>query len=1197
MSDTQVSIVADGAVIKEGWLTKRGGRRKNWKKRWFVIRHKTDVEYYEDEEKTQSKGSIPLKSVLKIVPTDFGSKDTTHGLSLTTSNREWMFATESADEQKDWIETIRKATGNSKSIRTYKEGWVTKQGLVVKNWKKRYFALARGSIMYFQTEEDAKTLKSMHFFDEDAFHEAFDRFVKGSIILSDATCEFVGAGEGKQNVWVVRTPLRVFNMFSDSEDEAQSWVQACSTQDYDSLAAGFAIPKKEEEETVVEKHVNAELERIRTAFRALDENGDGEISGDELPFALKYILGYEPAASEIAALIQPFDKDESGTLNIDEFISMANPKLVELRDAQAVVRASRKAQLEDRRSRALADEFEQLDVDGSGSLDASEIHVALLGLGYSTTLSVVRERMATFDQDKDGRLSFDEYRKLVGSSHAAAHALESDDSVVQAAPAAQGESSSAVRMRHLRAEFSLIDTDHSGKISASELQAALSAAFGFELSAAEVQAMIDAKDVNKDGELSFEEYLSIAEPTLSDIKEAESQMAAANVEFDFQDRQHKAQTQFHAIDTEGTGAILAKDYVRAFSGLLGRALSRQQVAQLVAPFDKDATGQLNFVQFLAIADPELQETQANTAWRAQALARRDEVRAIRVTFNKFAKDADTFAVDQLNHAFAEVLGFSISEAELNETTAAIIGGDQVSFDDFLEAVDAQLAKIEFASQRSLQLQNKKLHDEKIAEYTARFRQFDANQNGFLEKAELKKLLNTLPGATATSVLNKVAAFEKEGKTSFTFSEFLAMVDADVARDLAEQEARAQRDAHSQNSQQRLAAVKAAFDHFDKDKNGFISSDELGAALRQLLGYPFAEAEVAAVLANADANHDGKIDLEEWTRLADPQLAAFQDAERQTVFAAQREDRVLRVGAIRAAFDAADKDGQGVIPKSALHQALSTATGRAVTEADVSRLLLSVDQDNSGAISFDEFVALADANLFHTATTADLKAASKSYTNAQELKRREQLRVIFDEFDADKNGSISVDELTKATNQLLGVAISQDAIAAMMQPFDTQRAGSVRFPEFVAMVQAPQSRIRELVSGVALLKHGRKGKPHSRLVVLNVAKKQLNYKSGKVALGDIVSIKSGKHTEVFERATQVPADNCFSLILKAQGNKKNKGSLDFECASRAIRDEWVRKIQVVLPSSAPAAAVAEPEATTEPEAAQEPAQPETATEER
>lgn len=37
-------------ILKKGYLTKRGHRRKNWRKRWFIL-EKTTLKYFECKEK------------------------------------------------------------------------------------------------------------------------------------------------------------------------------------------------------------------------------------------------------------------------------------------------------------------------------------------------------------------------------------------------------------------------------------------------------------------------------------------------------------------------------------------------------------------------------------------------------------------------------------------------------------------------------------------------------------------------------------------------------------------------------------------------------------------------------------------------------------------------------------------------------------------------------------------------------------------------------------------------------------------------------------------------------------------------------------------------------------------------------------------------------------------------------------------
>ncbi|XP_047030434.1 calcium-binding protein E63-1 isoform X1 [Helicoverpa zea] len=58
---------------------------------------------------------------------------------------------------------------------------------------------------------------------------------------------------------------------------------------------------------------------------------------------------------------------------------------------------------------------------------------------------------------------------------------------------------------------------------------------------------------------------------------------------------------------------------------------------------------------------------------------------------------------------------------------------------------------------------------------------------------------------------------------------------------------------------------AAFKVFDRDDNGYITRDELRAAL-EMIGEPVTDAQLNQVLALGDIDHDGRIDYEEFVKM-------------------------------------------------------------------------------------------------------------------------------------------------------------------------------------------------------------------------------------------------------------------------------------------------------------------------------------------
>jgi len=60
-------------------------------------------------------------------------------------------------------------------------------------------------------------------------------------------------------------------------------------------------------------------------------------------------------------------------------------------------------------------------------------------------------------------------------------------------------------------------------------------------------------------------------------------------------------------------------------------------------------------------------------------------------------------------------------------------------------------------------------------------------------------------------------------------------------------------------------LKAAFSVFDRDKNGFITRDELKSAM-QLMGETLSDSDLDELLKATDLDKDGKINYEEFIKM-------------------------------------------------------------------------------------------------------------------------------------------------------------------------------------------------------------------------------------------------------------------------------------------------------------------------------------------
>jgi hypothetical protein len=57
--------------------------------------------------------------------------------------------------------------------------------------------------------------------------------------------------------------------------------------------------------------------------------------------------------------------------------------------------------------------FEDMDVDGGGTLDAEEIYEGLMKLGMDINRSAIDDLIAEFDDNGNGELEFSEWREVV----------------------------------------------------------------------------------------------------------------------------------------------------------------------------------------------------------------------------------------------------------------------------------------------------------------------------------------------------------------------------------------------------------------------------------------------------------------------------------------------------------------------------------------------------------------------------------------------------------------------------------------------------------------------------------------------------------------------------------------------------------------------------------------------------------------
>ncbi|XP_068729703.1 pleckstrin homology domain-containing family H member 1-like isoform X1 [Montipora capricornis] len=163
---TTVSL-KKGDQKKEGYLTKLGGRVKNWKRRWFVL---TDgkLYYYKTQNDVNRKplGQIPLDGTCRIARTDGALT-----FEVTTPKRTFYLTGDTKEVVDDWLRVLHNVMRKFSSTplfaqKTEKEvmkGWLTK---VKHGSSKKCWTVLRGQYLcYYKSEDDMVPFSMTHMID------------------------------------------------------------------------------------------------------------------------------------------------------------------------------------------------------------------------------------------------------------------------------------------------------------------------------------------------------------------------------------------------------------------------------------------------------------------------------------------------------------------------------------------------------------------------------------------------------------------------------------------------------------------------------------------------------------------------------------------------------------------------------------------------------------------------------------------------------------------------------------------------------------------------------------------------------------------------------------------------------------------------------------------------------------------------
>lgn len=200
--------VSSKKKIHSGYLYKQGTMfNKKFQKRFFILFEGRFLNYYPSETaQSDLRGQINLDEVVALKQSDHKIDDVNiyqHTFEITTKDRTYVLSAADPQSMNRWLDYIRSCVfGN-----VIHRGWLTKQGEVVKSWKRRWFVLTDTKLLrYFEDEQQTK--------------------FKGAINVQKISS--IKEGHSVEPYWNfmihLQTPDRLFLLNADSEAKRQEWL-------------------------------------------------------------------------------------------------------------------------------------------------------------------------------------------------------------------------------------------------------------------------------------------------------------------------------------------------------------------------------------------------------------------------------------------------------------------------------------------------------------------------------------------------------------------------------------------------------------------------------------------------------------------------------------------------------------------------------------------------------------------------------------------------------------------------------------------------------------------------------------------------------------------------------------------------------------------------------------------------------------
>ena len=730
---------------------------------------------------------------------------------------------------------------------------------------------------------------------------------------------------------------------------------------------------------------------VKDSFRTLDADGDGSISRNEMASS-----SHRFSQEQVEAIFALGDANDDGAIDLEEYIAVmcpsANVVISRIRQKFNNITEAKRA-------------FLKIDVDRDGKLSRAEM------AGSQFNNQEVDAIFILGDIDGDGELDLEEFIGLM----------------CPAASEAVGKLSKTVKnMNEAQQLFRMMDKNGDGLLSMEEMRDC-----GMKFSQWELDALFAIGDVNNDGEIDMNEFISVICPSAETLVSRISKNLGSLTDI---------KNLFAKMDKNRDGQI-SRDEMRS-SGL-----NDQEVDAVFKLGDSNNDGELDLDEFITVLCPsasavvfKVSKTFKSKECAVEAFKKMDTNKDGQISKQEMS-NATLPDGNRLNHIEVEsifALGdinkdgeidleefmsvmvpqAGISQAFSSSSNTQFMKTSSSSSSSFKQTSSAasfqQKSTSSFSSSQSYQSTTTyssttvSVSFSNAGEVKQAFRRFDSDGDGHLDRNELKNLL--IQSGKSVSDQEVDLLFRQgdvDGDGRIDIQEFVKLMFPAANATLSK----------LQQSFKSLNDVKASFRKYDSDGDGHISRGEL----RQVMA-GFSDQEVDSIFALGDKDQSGGIDYQEFIALMIPNSSSI---------LGKIASQFASVQKIKEGFKMIDANGDGAISRNELRSGLRLDD----TALDVVFAIGDIDQD--GEISMSEFIRLMSPS-----AASGMNSLRNSFKDISEVIR------AFKKFDADNDGALSQQELMNGINGF-GLQLSQQECSGIFGMADVNQDGEINYVEFVS----------------------------------------------------------------------------------------------------------------------------------------------------